>query len=129
MKKLFITIFLLVITTLSFAQDRFVRIGTIDSSDYYTSAVQVPTGYELKNIIFPALTATTTSFMLKVGIEPASMDTLWYDSAVFNPTIDVDGCPYALNANEVWGWEWVMAVFSVQQTADAEVQFVFIKKD
>ena len=127
MKK--IILFLLLFSSLAFSQTWRSQSVSIDSADYSTDAFKIPEGFGLKSIVFPALTATTTSFKLLAGISSSSLDTLWYDDVEFSQTIDVDGCPVSLNANVVYGYQWFKVLFSVQQTADATLTIISIKQN
>lgn len=129
MKKLLLIFLLAVSCDPVFSQDKYSKSVPVDSGDTYTAAIPIKPGYAIKAIIFPTLTAGTTSFKLKAGTEPTDIDTLWYDGEVFSGTIPISGCAYSLNANLTFGWEYIIVQFGTTQTADRTLKVVFIKTE
>ena len=126
MKKILLLLVLLPILT--FSQSWRTQTVAVDSGSYSSDAFAIPENYGLKSIIFPAMTSGTTSFKLLVGTTSTSLDTLYYDDAEYNPTIDVDGCPYSISANVSYGWQWFKVLFATQQTADVNLTIISIKQ-
>lgn len=117
MKKILLLLVLLPILT--FSQSWRTKTAAIDSGSYSTDAFNVDEGYILTGIVFPSMTAGTTSYKLLAGLTSTSVDTLWYNKAEFIDSLDVDGSPVSIDPDVTKGWQWFKVLFSTQQTADA----------